>query len=57
MSAQQFAASPSNAATPRETPMDIGPWGTAAEPMLPARQVVWASLALILVTLAVLILG
>jgi len=38
-----------------ETPMEIGPWGFAAEPMLPARHVVWASVALAVVSLAVLI--
>jgi len=38
-----------------ETPMELGPWGITGEPMLPARHVVWASLALIVVTLAVLI--
>ncbi len=38
-----------------ETPMEIGPWGLAGEPMLPARHVVWAALALIVVTLGVLI--
>jgi hypothetical protein len=40
-----------------ETPMEIGPWGFAAEPMLPARHVVWASLALIVISLGVLILA
>jgi hypothetical protein len=38
-------------------PMEIGPWGLAGAPRLPARHVVWASLALIVVTLGVLILG
>jgi hypothetical protein len=38
-----------------EMPMEIGPWGFAAEPMLPARHVAWASLALIVVSLGVLI--
>jgi hypothetical protein len=38
-----------------ELPLEIGPWGFAAEPMLPARHVVWASLALIVVSLGVLI--
>ena len=38
-----------------ETPLEIGPWGFAAEPMLPARHVAWASLALIVVSLGVLI--
>jgi hypothetical protein len=37
--------------------MEIGPWGLGGEPLLPARHVVWASLALILVTLVVLIVA
>ncbi len=41
--------------TYHETPMDIGPWGLAGEPMLPSRYVVWASLVLIVVTVGVLI--
>jgi hypothetical protein len=38
-----------------ETPMEIGPWGLAGEPMMPVRHVVWVALALIVLTLGVLI--
>jgi hypothetical protein len=38
----------------QETPLEMGTWGLATETLVPARHVVWASLALIAVTLAVL---
>ena len=34
---------------------DLAPWVGADEPMLPARQVVWTSLALMVAILAVLL--
>jgi hypothetical protein len=40
-----------------ETPMEFGSWGLTAETMVPARHVVWASVALIVVTLCVLAFG
>lgn len=55
MSANQPAVSTVEIETYHEMPMEIGPWGLAGEPMLPARHVVWASLALVVVTLGVLI--
>jgi hypothetical protein len=55
MSAQSSFVFTADAERSGDTPMEIGPWGFAAEPMLPARHVVWATLALILVSLGVLI--
>ncbi len=54
-----MSATPSLAFTPedrllQETPLEMGTWGLATETLVPARHVVWASLALIAVTLAVL---
>ena len=40
-----------------ETPAEVGPWSLAAEPLLPARHVMWASLGLIVVTLLELAFG
>jgi hypothetical protein len=40
-----------------ETPMDIGPWGLGAEMMLPPRHVAAASLVLIVLCVAVLVLA
>jgi hypothetical protein len=57
MSANQSLEFTSDDRLSQETPMEIGPWGLAGEPMLPARHVVWASLALAVVTLGVLLFG
>ena len=43
--------------TAPEAPLEIGPWGLGAEPLLPARQVAWASLARVAATLLVLAFG
>lgn len=37
-----------------EAPPEVAQWGTACEPMLPARNVAWTTIALIVVTLLVL---
>jgi len=55
MSANRPGISTVKADTYHEMPMEIGPWGLAGEPVLPARHLVWASLALVVVTLGVLI--
>jgi hypothetical protein len=41
----------------QETPMELGTGDLASETMLPARHVVWLSVVLIAVTVAVLAFG
>jgi hypothetical protein len=54
MPANHSMAFPVDTARKPEPMADAQPWVGAEEPMLPARQVLWVSLALIAVSLVVL---